>query len=506
MLSIANHNAFSARAGALHHNLSNSALEHHPRAAPLEDLERWICRRVQVLELQVSLLNQGLLGSVTPAQLQRAYRDGLSRLNQDLRTSFRETMQARILPDKPSYIIAEDGGSFVLLDRAEMERRVQRFGERLDEEMQVHGNFTFGPASGWQAMRADRHLELEQMEQVREEIKEKQNAINLPLVETGARIAEQMRQLHQERRDALRDAAFHQSWLAACERGDIAQMWDVLRHLGRRDALHEFIDRLGPNGMNALHIACQSHDIAIAAELLQAGASLTAANDMGRLPIHIAARAHHGRPERARTFLAWLEASGAEVGACDPSGRSALNEACYFGNQIAVEWLVGRGLRLDERDCHARTPLHVAAAGGHGHLIRWMLANGADADARNAAGERPIVEACLSGKPDGVQAFLDAGHWLTQAELEEMDRRGMLGSAVVRNACAVPLAAMMARLTPAPLPQPLTPLPPAVTDAIAQTAPQGGPAMVRMVERIAEPRSAAGPVISLRRWVAERWR
>ncbi|MGY8523873.1 ankyrin repeat domain-containing protein [Paracidovorax citrulli] len=499
-------NQFSARLGALNADLADSALAHQPRAEPLEELERWIHRRTLVLELQISLLNQALLGSVTHGQLQRAYREGLDRLGEDLRASYRETLQARILPERPCHIVAEDGRSFVLLDRAEMDRRVERFSERLEAEMAIHRTFAFGPADGWQAMRADRHLELEHMEQERENVRDKQNAINLPLVETGARIAEQMRKLQQERRDALRDAAFHQSWLAACERGDIAQLLEVLRQLGKAEARQEFIDRIGPGGMNALHIACQNHDIAVASALLEAGASLTAPNDMGRLPFHIASRSHHGRPERARVFLGWLEVSGAKVDARDPGQRSALNEACYFGNQVAVEWLVGRGLRLDERDCHERTPLHVAGAGGHGHLIRWMLDNGANAQARNAAGERPIVEACLSGNPDGMQAFLERGLWLTQAEVEEMDRRGMLGSAAVRNACSVPLAAMMARLAPPPLQQPLAPLPHAITDAIASNSPHGGVSMARMVERVGEQRGSAGPVDSLRRWVAERWR
>ncbi len=462
MLSISAHNAWSARADALTQQLAQAAIAHHPVVSPIEELERWLSRRSQVLHLQLALLRDD--GTVAgddgaepamqdPQQATRAqqalrarYRAELAVLAATIAARYRETIEARMPDARIAHVVAEDGSGLVRLDADELARRVARFDERLEEEMAVHRRFSFGPPTRWAALRDDLEHEWTALEAMLCELKEQRDALNLPTVEQQARVAQALAQLRVERHATVIDAGLHQGWLQACKEGRLDVVQAVLHTVpdGERRA---FVDRPGPDGRNAFHLACEHHELPLAVSLLRLGADPHRRTEAGRLPIHLATHQDHG--ERTRTLLAWLKIQGADPLACDENGHSALNEAAYHGNRSAIGWLLEQGASLAERDRQQRTPLHAAAAAGHAATVSLLLARGADPQARNAAGERPIFEACRMGRVDAMQAFLDAGQWLDAVERRQLQQSGMIGQTAVALACAAPLRVALAQTAPA---------------------------------------------------------
>ncbi len=455
MLSVSAHNALSARADALTQQMAQAAIAHHPVVSPIEELERWLSRRSQVVHLQLTLLRDDRADdadethSAAPhAQqaLARRYLAELDALAATIAARYRETIEARMPEARTAHVVAEDGSGFVRLDADEVARRVARFDRRLAEEMAVHRRFSFGPPTRWAALRADLEHEWTALEAMLCELKDQLDALNLPTVEQQARVAQALARLRGERHATVVDAGLHQGWLQACRQGRLDVVQAVLQAVPDAER-KAFIDRPGPDGCNAFHLACEHHELALAVSLLRLGADPHRRTELGRLPIQLATHEDHG--ERTRTLLAWLKIQGADPLARDDNGRSALNEAAYHGNRSAIGWLLEQGASLAERDRQQRTPLHAAAAAGHAATVTLLLAGGADPHARNAAGERPIFEACRMGRVDAMRAFLDAGQWLDADERRQLQQSGMVGETAVAQACGAPLRAALAQAVPA---------------------------------------------------------
>lgn len=466
MLSISAHNALSARADALTQQMAQAAIAHHPVVSPVEELERWLSRRSQVVHLQLRLLrddgrdegrdgaDEGLAATDAQQALAKRYLAELDALAATIAARYRETIEARIPDTRAAHVVAEDGSGLVRLDADELARRVARFEGRLEDEMAVHRRFSFGPPCRWAALRADLEHEWTALEAMLCELKDQLDALNLPTVEQQARAAQALARLRGERHATMVDAGLHQGWLQACREGRLDVVHAVVQAVVQAvpetvpDAERRaFIDRPGPDGRNAFHLACEHHELALAVSLLRLGADPHRRTETGRLPIQLATHEDHG--ERTRTLLAWLKIQGADPLARDDNGRSALNEAAYHGNRSAIGWLLEQGASLAERDRQQRTPLHAAAAAGHAATVTLLLACGADPQARNAAGERPIFEACRMGRVDAMRAFLDAGQWLDADERRQLQQSGMVAETAVAQACGAPLRAALAQTVPA---------------------------------------------------------
>lgn len=444
MLTIALRNAFAARTEKLTAEMADIALRHHPCIAPLEDLERWLSRRSQVLYLQKSLL--ACAGPEDMAALPQRYEAELDVLQQQIRDRHAETMHARSAGVRPAHVVSEDGTRMVCLDHAEQARRMERFDARLRDEMAAHRRFRFGTFDRRGDLLADLEQEWAVMEQLIDELKQRMDELNLPAVDSSTRIGRQLSRVCRERRDAARDAGYHEGWLLACRRGDLPMVLTVLDEMPAAER-KAFVDRLGPDGLSAWHLACEAHDLPMATLLLRHGACADLATELERPPLFVAVRVDRG--DRTRTFLDWLLWQGAALHTRDQNGRSALNEAAWHGNVAAMRWLVEHGLDLHEHDCHRRTALHVAAAAGHGLAVTWLLRQGADPHARNAAGERPIFEAVRLGKAAAMRAFVDAGYWLDADERRQLRDSGMLSDPAIAHACNAPLTALLVPAGPA---------------------------------------------------------
>lgn len=127
--------------------------------------------------------------------------------------------------------------------------------------------------------------------------------------------------------------------------------------------------------------AVQSGDVALAKELLDAGANLNAKNDVGHTPLHVAAI--RGREVVA---VALLEA-GANPNAVDHDGKTPLHWAASYdeasGYEDIVKLLLDAGADPNARDGNGATPLHAAASVGNRANARLLLDAGANPNIQN---------------------------------------------------------------------------------------------------------------------------
>ncbi|XP_049832752.1 ankyrin-1-like, partial [Schistocerca gregaria] len=114
---------------------------------------------------------------------------------------------------------------------------------------------------------------------------------------------------------------------------------------------------------------------------------------------------------------ALLEA-GANVGARDEIGETALHWAAQWGHTDSVKCLLEAGAEVDARSDGQSTPLHLAAERGHTAVVRLLLAASADPNARTPYGRTPLHSAAEQGHTAVVRLLLafSANHSATDHE------------------------------------------------------------------------------------------
>jgi len=186
-----------------------------------------------------------------------------------------------------------------------------------------------------------------------------------------------------------------------------------------------------------IHDAALNGDLAKAKELLTKDpALLTAGNDLGRTPLHLAA--HRGHLELA----AWLIGQGADVNGretsyqlsplhmavwgghlevarlllkkgADIQAREKDNETAlyYVGNSLPLaKFLVTKGLKInDTKSSAGNTPLAIALQRGNLDMAEYFLANGADALYKDREGSTTLHMACWRGKKGLIELLLKKG-------------------------------------------------------------------------------------------------
>jgi hypothetical protein len=136
------------------------------------------------------------------------------------------------------------------------------------------------------------------------------------------------------------------------------------------------------NGYSALHWAAIRGHWRIFTELVEAGASMSAAGDDGSTPLHWTC--HHERAD----MVGLLIDAGAEPNVNDRWGQTPLHVAARRGCREVAELLISRGADPNARTHEGWTPLHVASRSGHERLVRLLLAYGADPNVLDDGGRR----------------------------------------------------------------------------------------------------------------------
>jgi len=134
-----------------------------------------------------------------------------------------------------------------------------------------------------------------------------------------------------------------------------------------------------------LFAAAQSGDSAQIKTLLEAGADHGATDETGETALMHAARGGHVAAVQV------LISAGADVNAKSPQGWTALAKAAYNGDTErgyveVIEVLADAGGSLDARIFFGITPLMLAAGGGDAPVVEWLINAGADVLAVNEGG------------------------------------------------------------------------------------------------------------------------
>ena len=170
-------------------------------------------------------------------------------------------------------------------------------------------------------------------------------------------------------------------------------------------------DAAGADGKEVLWDAIQMRDSMAVKQLLDADAGLSG-RVPGRTPLHDAAAE------------AWLDAiyqlleAGASASAADNAGRTPLHDAAFKGNTTAVDILIAAGgiASVSVSDSKGCTPLHDAAARGIAVIakvgaVESLLAAGASVTAADQEGRTPLHVAIASlqkgGTPTAQRSWQD---------------------------------------------------------------------------------------------------
>jgi ankyrin repeat protein len=190
------------------------------------------------------------------------------------------------------------------------------------------------------------------------------------------------------------------------------------------------------DGMTALHWAAHQDDLELATWLVQAGATVKAANRYGVTPLSLACTNGDG------AMVEMLLNAGADPNAVLPGGETALMTAARTGSVAAVKALVSRGASVDSKDDRrGQTALMWAAAEGHADIVQALIEADADFGTRVPSGFTPLLFAVREGRLDVVRVLLKAGANVNDAiPADGGRRRGYGGRLPPAGASALLLA------------------------------------------------------------------
>ena len=155
----------------------------------------------------------------------------------------------------------------------------------------------------------------------------------------------------------------------------------------------------------ALLAACHRGDVLGAEKLLLKGATPDCVTDdlSMRAPVHLAAAVaadsiwratSSGQPSTTSVvLLALLQEYGADLGAKDRDGNTALHIVATLGNLPAANFLLQSAADVHSVDEAGRTALHRAAEEGHVDVCKLLVSYGALTGALNSSGQTPLAVA-----------------------------------------------------------------------------------------------------------------
>ena len=161
-------------------------------------------------------------------------------------------------------------------------------------------------------------------------------------------------------------------------------------------------------GRRPLHFAAREGDVELAELLLDHGAKVDAdevrkdnyssSNTEGWTALHFAA----GRPEMAQLLLA----RGANPNAKDKRSCAPLHAAARDGNEAVVGTLLAAGVEIDVEEVDGTTPLELAARAGHVGAAQLLIRNGAKVSIFAAVwlGELQRVTEMFSKEPSLIRS------------------------------------------------------------------------------------------------------
>jgi ankyrin repeat protein len=149
-----------------------------------------------------------------------------------------------------------------------------------------------------------------------------------------------------------------------------------------------------------LFSAADGNCVALAAELLDGGASVNARDRFGARPLSHAARFGH------LEMVDLLLARGAPIDARNLAGATALYFAAEAGRTSVAQRLIQRGADVKLTGRSGISPVAAAAYAGNDTIVEALLAHGADERVPDETGKPPIVYAAAGARFDVVKRLL----------------------------------------------------------------------------------------------------
>jgi ankyrin repeat protein len=155
---------------------------------------------------------------------------------------------------------------------------------------------------------------------------------------------------------------------------------------------------------SALLRAAHNDDAKAAAQLVQSGADVKAANRYGVTPLSVACE--NGNAALVELLLE----AGADPNTTLPGGETVLMTAARTGKLDAVKTLLAHGADVNGKEAkRGQTAIMWAAAEGHADVVETLIAAGADFKARLDSGFTPLLFAAREGKKDVIAVLLKEG-------------------------------------------------------------------------------------------------
>lgn len=212
-------------------------------------------------------------------------------------------------------------------------------------------------------------------------------------------------------------------------KGDLTNLILKINSFPWYSSTKSVINKIGTNGVNALHAACSTGNDAIVLYLLNHGADPKIISDIninpecGYLPLHYAVRCTD--TTKLKMMVNLLLKHGANIDAKGIYNRTALHTAAFFGNYFAVKLLLNKGANPNAKESEefSQTALHMAAKNNHATIVACLLKHEkTDPFALNSIKETPLVTALIAGSKDSVKTFIDCGYTLRAEDKDMLDK------------------------------------------------------------------------------------
>jgi ankyrin repeat protein len=185
------------------------------------------------------------------------------------------------------------------------------------------------------------------------------------------------------RADSTGQAPLHVA--VTCEIDDVELMIEFGALVNQPDLVSE---------QTPLHVAVRRGEtgVKVVELLLESNADVTARDNNGDTPVHIAASSGC-----ARTVRILLDRNLRVLNARNNLGESPLHRAAAEGAADVVEVLLQKGARADAENSNGHTALHVAVARDSPQVARILITHGPSVEVQDHAGRTPLQVAAANG-------------------------------------------------------------------------------------------------------------
>ena len=149
-------------------------------------------------------------------------------------------------------------------------------------------------------------------------------------------------------------------------------------------------------------MAVASGNVEVVKLLQAAGASLNSKNEMGLIPIFLAA-------ESSAEMLQFILKNGANPNTIGPDGDQPLLLAARADKTDSVKLLLAAGVNVNVARSDGRQAIHFSADNGNADMTRALLAAGANPNAEDKSGDQPIRLAAAASSAETLKTLIGAG-------------------------------------------------------------------------------------------------